>query len=86
MMVKNGIRMDQEGALCVKNEETMDHLFVQSPYAREVWSEPVKLTNVNLEWRGDSLEACYESWYKDKIVVEHKELSCCGVGVVARKK
>ena len=51
-MVKKEINMVHQDVLCAKKlEETMHHLFVEYPYVKEVWSEVVKMTRVNADWR-----------------------------------
>jgi hypothetical protein len=79
-MIRKEIGMGQSGVLCVTNtEKSVYHLFVECPYAKMVWDEAVQLTGVCAEWRGATLEACFERWYNDEIVADHKALHYCVV-------
>ena len=54
--------------LCRKEEELVEHLFLECDYNKVVWSYTPRDLKVNLDWRGSCLEDIFKDWYaKEKV-------------------
>lgn len=50
-------------ALCKNDLETANHLFMECPTAKKVWSEVLKQMNLTIEWEGQSLSEAWQNWW-----------------------
>jgi hypothetical protein len=51
--------------LCKNNEESLDHLFVNCPFTREVWKKLLLINSGKNRWEQRSLIDCFHSWTLD---------------------
>jgi hypothetical protein len=47
--------------MCKNNHESVDHLFVNCPFTREVWKEILHITSGKKKWEKRSLIDCFHS-------------------------
>lgn len=50
-------------ALCKNDLETANHLFMECPTAKKVWSEVLKQMNLTIKWEGQSLSEAWQNWW-----------------------
>jgi hypothetical protein len=52
--------------LCNREEESMQHIFINCAFTRLVWDNIFADLNLNTTWDGHSLADCYEIWSKNR--------------------
>eukprot|EP00253_Pinus_taeda_P007705 PITA_07705 len=49
--------------LCLAASESIQHLFLDCPFTRQVWNEVEKFLNIKLRWEGVDLSTAWEYWW-----------------------
>jgi hypothetical protein len=74
ILIKRGIIGPSRCALCGEAEETLNHLFVDCNFTKDIWHSILKEQNLNIIWEGGQLIDCFQIWIsKTKF---WKELPC----------
>lgn len=61
--------------LCLRAEESYDHLFAKCSYTHQLWEEVSMLFAQQGRWRGNTLSECLKGWYSRYKSVMHFPVS-----------
>jgi len=60
--------------LCMREQESISHLFITCSYTVEVWNHCSALVGRHLKWEGDSVGRAWDLWWRRTPVSKHKFL------------
>jgi len=73
-LTKRGLIGPSRCVLCGENEETMNHLFVECHFAKDIWTLILKELKLNRFWVGGQIIECFQFWIRK---MEYwKEIPC----------